>query len=77
MFTRKLKMEVKASEVVDVVRLLGKFGLRFEFTNEYRKGNTFNSNGQNWFRMFTVYGRRKKLAEFTKVRQIIFDYRLH
>lgn len=77
MFKREMRMEVKSCEVVDVVRLLGKFGLKFEFTNEYRRGDTLSSNGQNWFRRFTVYGTKKKLKAFVEARQVIYNYRLH
>ena len=77
MFIRKMKMEVNSHEVVDVVRLLGRFGFKFDISNEYCKVDDLDSDRICRFRMFTIYGTRKQLSAFCEARKMIFNYHLH
>lgn len=77
MFTYEMKMEVNSHEVVDVVRLLGKFGMRFDISNEYSKVDDLNPTHKIRFRQFTIYGTRKELKAFFSARKLIASYHLH
>ena len=77
MFTCKKKMEVNSHEVVDVVRLLGLLGLRFEISDEYCKVDDLDPSRKMRFRQFTVYGSRRKVGLFVQARNIIFNYNIH
>ena len=73
----KKKLEVSAHDVIDIVRLLGHIGMRFEFTDEYVKVSDTESTRKERYRMFIIYGSRKQLAEFNNLRNIILQYHLH
>jgi hypothetical protein len=77
MFTYETKMEVNSHEVIDVVRLLGSLGLRFEISNEYSRGDALEPNRKVCFRRFVVYGTRKELKAFFAARKLIQNYHLH
>lgn len=77
MFMHKRRMEVNSHEVIDIVRLLGQFGLRFEISDEYCKVDDLDPRRKERFRRFVVYGNRKRLAEFLEARDIILRYHLH
>lgn len=77
MFIYEMKLEVSSYEVVDIVRLLGRFGFRFEISDEYCKVDDLDPDRKRWFRRFKIYGRKKKLNEFIEARKIIFNYHLH
>lgn len=77
MFIYEMKLEVNSQEVVDIVRLLGRFGFKFEISDEYCKVDDLDPNRKRWFRRFKIYGRKKKLKKFIEARKIIFNYHLH
>lgn len=71
MFTYQTKIEVDSREVVEVVRLLGQFGLKFKISDEYCKVDDLDHSRKVWFRKFMIYGSRRKLAKFSVARNII------
>lgn len=75
--TYKKKMEVNAHEVIDIVRLLGRYGLKFDISDEYYRVDDLDTTRKERFRLFVIYGTRKQLAEFLNARNIIVDYQLH
>jgi hypothetical protein len=75
--TYKKTVEVNSHEVIDIVRLLGHFGLKFEVSDEYCRATDPISNRKEWFRTFVIYGTRKQLAEFCNARQLVLKYLLH
>ena len=77
MFTCKKKFEVKSHEVVDFVRLLGRVGLKFEFTDEYCVTDELDSSRKVRYRRFYVKGTRRQMMRFYEARDILFKYRLH
>lgn len=77
MFTYEMKIEVNSHEVIDVVRLLGSLGLRFEISDEYSRVDDLDPNRKVRFRRFVIYGSRKELKAFFAARKLIRDYHLH
>ena len=77
MFTYKKKMEVNSHDVIDIVRLLGHFGLRFEISDEYCKVDDLDPNRKERFRRFVIIGSRKRVGEFIAARNIIINYHRH
>lgn len=77
MFTYEMKMEVNSHEVIDVVRLLGNFGMRFEISDEYSRVDDLDPDRKVRFRRFVVYGSRKELKAFFGARRLIKNYHLH
>ena len=71
------KLEVNSQEVIDIVRLLGYFGLKFDVGDEYFKVNEDDPQRKEWFRQFTIYGTRKQLTEFSKAQRFIVCYHMH
>lgn len=64
MFIKQLTLQVNSKDVVNFVRLLGRFGMRFEISNEYCKADDLDPSRKNWFRRFVIYGTRRKLTKF-------------
>lgn len=71
MFTHCKKIEVDSREVVEVVRLLGRLGLRFGISDEYCKVDDLDPKHKVWFRKFSIYGRKRQLKRFSAARNII------
>lgn len=74
MFTIKRKFEIESQEVMDFVRLIGRFGLKFKVSDEYFVENA-EKNTKDWYRRFIVYGTYRQLSEFLEAREIIYDYK--
>lgn len=74
MFTVKRKFEVEIHEVMDFVRLIGRFGLKFKVSDEYTVEDT-EKNIKNRYRRFIIYGTYRQLSEFLEAREIIYDYK--
>ena len=77
MFIYVMKLEVNSHEVVDIVRLLGRFGFKFEISDEYCKVDDLDPDRKRWYRRFKIYGRKRKLNAFMDARKIIYNYQLH
>lgn len=74
MFTVKRKFEVENHEVMNFVRLIGRFGLKFKVSDEYTVEDPEN-NTKSRYRRFIIYGTYRQLSEFLEAREIIYDYR--
>ena len=77
MFKFKKKFEINSHDVIDFLRLLGRFGLKFEFSDEYYTIDELDPNRKKRWRMFIVKGTRKQLKEFLTARDIIAKYLTH
>ena len=77
MFTCKKKFEINSYEVVDFIRLLGRIGMQFEFSDEYCVADELDSAKQVRCRMFHVKGTRKQMAKFYEARDLLAKYHLH
>lgn len=76
MFTIKRKFDINVHEVIDFVRLLGRFGLKFKVSDEFVAEDTEGRSAKR-FRRFIVYGTRRQLVDFLEAREIIFEYIRH
>lgn len=76
MFTIKKKFEIHSHEVMDFVRLLGRFGLKFKVSDEYEV-NKPDGKTKDRYRVFMVFGTRRQISEFLDARDIIYEYHLH
>lgn len=76
MFNVKKKFEINRHEVMDFVRLLGRFGLKFKVSDEFEVANK-DGKGKDFYRSFIVFGSRKQLSEFLDARDIIYEYSMH
>ena len=74
MFTIKRKFEVESHEVIDFVRLIGRFGLKFKISDEYVVENPDKTTKERR-RRFIIYGTHRQLSDFLEAREIIYDYR--
>lgn len=77
MFKFKKKFEVSSHDVIDFLRLLGRFGLQFEFSDEYWTVDELEPNHKLRWRMFIVKGTLKQLRDFNMARDIIIKYHAH
>ena len=74
MFTVKRKFEIESHEVMNFVRLIGRFGLKFKVSDEYIVEDP-ERNTKSRYRRFIIYGNYRQLGEFLEAREIIYDYR--
>lgn len=79
MFTKKYEFKVGSDQVVDFVRLLGRFGMRFSMTDErcenaYRRDFTVT---RVYYRKFSVYTTKRKMQKFYNAVNILANYQLH
>lgn len=74
MFTIKRKFEISSHEVMDFVRLIGRFGFKFKISDEYVVEDP-EKNTKNRYRRFIVYGTYRQLSDFLEAREIIYDYK--
>lgn len=76
MFINEYEIKVASSEFIDVVRLLGRYGLRFEFSGEYIKA-TENPFQPSCWRIFKIYATRKQMDLIKADMNIVAKYFLH
>lgn len=77
MFIKEYELKVASSEFVDVVRILGRYGLRFEFTNEYIKVNPEDPFRPISWRIIKVYASHKQMERIGTDMGIVSKYFLH
>lgn len=77
MFEQKKKFDVASSEVIDFVRLLGRFGMKFQISEEYMYVDDKDPNRKHYFRRFYVFGTRREFNDFFEARDILLNYHLH
>lgn len=66
MFKTKIRIRIGSQDVIDFVRLLGRFGLKFEFSDEYSIVDDIDPDRKLRWRRFYVYGTRRQLKRFEK-----------
>jgi hypothetical protein len=76
MFTIRKKFEINTHEIMDFVRLLGRFGLKFKVSDEYIVKDE-NDKPNARYRCFIVFGTRKQIGELLDARDIIAEYHKH
>lgn len=76
MFTIRKKFEINNHEVIDFVRLLGRYGLRFKVSDEYIVKDV-DDKPIDRYRCFMVYGTRKQIGELLDARDMIKEYLMH
>ena len=76
MFTIRKKFEIDSHEVMDFVRLLGRFGLRFKVSDE-RVIDNEEGKPASRYRCFMVFGTRRQLGELLDARDIVYEYNKH
>lgn len=77
MFYYRKRFEINIHEFVDFVRLLGRYGLKFKFSDKYEVTSERDEDKKEQFRRFDVFGTRRQLSEFMETRDIILNYHLH
>lgn len=73
MFTMKRKYEIVSDEVMNFVRLIGRFGLKFKVSDEYVVDDP-EKNTKTRYRRFVIYGTHRQLSDFQEAKDIIYDY---
>lgn len=76
MLTVRKKFEINTHEIMDFVRLLGRFGLKFKMSDEYVVKD-IDDKPVNRYRCFIVLGTRKQIGELLDARDIIMEYHKH
>jgi hypothetical protein len=76
MFIIRKKFEISNHEMMDFVRLLGRFGMKFKVSEEQEIPNQ-DGKTKDRYRVFTVFGTRRQIREFMEARDIIYEYHLH
>lgn len=76
MFIKEYEIKVPSGEFIDLVRILGRYGLRFEFSNEYIKAND-NPFHPNAWRIFKIYATHKQMTMIEADMNIVSKYFLH
>lgn len=74
MFTVAKKFEVNTHEIIDFLRLVGRFGVKFKIGDEYIVEGADNKER---FRKVVVFGTRRQLADILEARAIIAEYGRH
>lgn len=76
MFTVRKKYEVSVHELIDFMRLIGRFGLKFKIGDEYVVKDE-NDKVTDRLRTITVFGTRKQLSELMEAQDIVYEYTRH
>lgn len=76
MFTVRKKFEIESFEVMDFVRLLGRFGLKFKVSDE-RAVEVGEGKPPRHYRCFVVFGSRRQIGELLDARDIVCEYNKH
>ncbi len=66
MFTKKYEVIVESRNVVRFVRILGKFGVRFEMGDEWDSGDQLDPRKKTWYRTFRIYTTAKQMDRIYK-----------
>lgn len=66
MFAKKYDIIVESRNVVRFVRILGKFGVRFEMGDEWNSGDQLDPGKKTWYRSFRIYTTAKKMDRICK-----------
>lgn len=74
MFIVAKKFEVNVHEIIDFLRLIGRFGVKFKIGDDYVIEGADN---KEWFRKIVVFGTRRQIADILEARAIIVEYGRH
>lgn len=74
MFIVTKKFEVNVHEIIDFLRLIGRFGVKFKIGDEYVIEGADNKER---FRKIVVFGTRRQIADILEARAIIVEYGRH
>ena len=74
MFIVTKKFEVNVHEIIDFLRLVGRFGVKFKIGDEYVIEGADNKER---FRKIVVFGTRRQIADILEARAIIVEYGRH
>ena len=61
MFNKSHEVTVESGCVVDFVRVLGSYGVRFEMSDEWYNVDQIDPNTKRWYRTFKVYAGKKQM----------------
>lgn len=62
MFTKKWSVVVEDTSVVSYVRILGKYGVQFEMSDEWYIDDQIDPNHKHWYRTFGIYATKKTMT---------------
>lgn len=71
MFTRKYKFTIESFHFVDFMRLIGKFGLKFEVGNERC---CIGRCGLTHYRDITVYATKKEIDRVYDTIEVLYNW---
>lgn len=80
MFIIKKNFDINSREVIDFVRLVGRFGLKFKVSEEFVLDDleaTTNGKPKDRYRRFTIYGTHSQMSKFNTAREMIYEYLMH
>lgn len=80
MFTIKKVYDINSREVIDFVRLIGRFGLKFRISEEFVMDDPAaaqNGKPKDRYRRFTVFGTFGQIRKFNYAREMIYEYLMH
>lgn len=63
MFKKKLVFEVAEMEAINVCRIIGKYGLRFEISKLHSIVRPDDDSRKLYYRVFTVYATKRQAYE--------------
>lgn len=76
MFDRKYSFKIEERETVAFVRLLGRFGFRFDMSDVRWSVDSFGFKPSVQYRVFKVYTNPWKMARFRETIRILANYNL-
>lgn len=76
MFERKYNFKIEEREIVAFVRLLGRFGFKFEMSDVRTNIDCFGMKPPVLYRVFKVYATPWKIARLRDTIQILANYNL-
>lgn len=76
MFERKYNFKIEENQVVAFIRLLGRFGFKFDMSDVRVSVDCFGFKPTVQYRVFKVYTTPWKMAKFRETIQILANYNL-
>lgn len=77
MFEKKYRRDIDSFEVMDFVRILGRFGMKFTVSNERYIADDTYPNRRRSVRTFHIYTTRRQYRKFCEAIDILANYHLH
>lgn len=76
MFERKYNFRIDEQDCVPFVRLLGRFGLKFEMSDVYVSGTCLGMRPATQYRVFKVFATPWKMEKFRDTIKLLAEYGL-